>query len=66
MNDDVNLTMGFPQLLDYLHHKHGLSEAMLDHVNILALQGYLSTLKMQQRASIVKLVHDWIPTYATL
>jgi hypothetical protein len=58
--------VGFLYLMEFLQHKHGLSEAVMDLVNILALQGYLSSLKLPQCASTVKLIHDWIPTYATL
>lgn len=66
MDDSIYSSMGYSQLMEYVHQKHGLSEAVMDWVNILALQGYLLKLKVQHRASIVKWVHDWILTYTTL
>lgn len=36
------------------------------HLNTLALQYYLNSLKPHQKASTVKLLHDWSPTYSTL
>ncbi len=58
--------MGYPPLLNYLQHKHGMCEGKLDCVNLLALQDHLSKLKYRTRALIIKLIHDGIPTYATM
>jgi len=66
LDDSVYSSMGCSQLLEYIQWKHGLQEAKMERVNILVLQGCLTKLKFHKRASIVKLIHDWIPTYATL
>ncbi len=59
-------TMGYTPLLKYLQHKHSIYAGKLDRINLLALQEYLNKLKYQKRALIIKLIHDWVPTYATL
>jgi len=38
----------------------------MDKINILALQRFLSSLKVHKRASIRKMIHNWIPTYSML
>jgi len=50
----------------YLHQKHNLSPAKMDKVNTIALQSYLSSLKIHKCASIVKMIHNWIATYRML
>jgi hypothetical protein len=53
-------------LLTYIHKKHNICSAKLDMINTGGLQSYLGKLKIAQRASVVKLIHNWIPTNALL
>ena len=57
---------GYTALSDYLHQKHNLSPAKMDKVNVLALQSFLSSMKVHKQASIIKMIHNWIPTYSML
>jgi hypothetical protein len=65
-DNGIYSTLGYTDLQEYLHRKHRLSPAILDKVNVHALQGFLSSLKLHKRASIVKMIHNWIPTYSML
>lgn len=56
----------YDALMNYINNKHGLSPSKIQHINIYALQSYLSKLKKFQRVSIVKMIHNWIPTYSIL
>jgi hypothetical protein len=49
-------------LLAYIHKKHKICQAKLEDMNLTGLQTYLGKLKHFQRASMAKLLHDWIPT----
>jgi len=57
---------GYSALQDYLHQKYNLSPAKMDKVNVLALQSFLSSLKVHKRASKIKMIQNWIPTYSML
>lgn len=57
---------GYTALSDYLHQKHNLSPAKMDKVNVLALQSFLSSMKVHKQASFIKMIHNWIPTYSML
>lgn len=58
--------IAFSALANYIHHKHNLTEAKLQRVHMVALSSHLATLKPYQRASMVKMIHGWIPTYGIL
>jgi hypothetical protein len=49
-------------IIEYSSKKHNLTEDKLYHVDINGLQHYLKSLRPHNRASIVKLIHRWIPT----
>jgi hypothetical protein len=53
-------------LLDYIHKKHKICNATLNTINTDGLRSYLNRQSFFQRASTVKLIHDWIPTYVLL
>jgi hypothetical protein len=59
-------TLGFNTLLEYLQKKHNLSMAKLQNTNLTVLQNHLLSLKPHNRATICKLIHNWIPTYSVL
>ncbi len=40
--------------------------SIMQHVNTSALQRYLLTLPIMRQANTIKLIHGWIPTYASL
>jgi hypothetical protein len=63
-DNSIYSTSGHTDLQEYLHQKHNLSPVILDKVNAHALQGFLTSLKIHKRASIVKMIHNWIPTYS--
>jgi hypothetical protein len=54
------------EILEYIARKHGLTEDKMYHVDTSSLQTYLKALSPHNRASIVKLMHRWIPTNASL
>jgi len=58
--------MGYKDLLSYIEEKHSLSSEKIDKVNLFALSTYLLSLSPFQRASMVKTIHDWIPTHSNL
>jgi hypothetical protein len=67
-----NLDTGFYSMIGYhspakyISDKHNICDAKLQKVHMIALSKYLSSLKPFQRASIVKVIHGWIPTYGML
>jgi hypothetical protein len=44
LTEGVFSTIGYPTLLKYIQHKHGMREGKLDRVNLLALQAYFTRL----------------------
>jgi hypothetical protein len=67
-----NLTSSIPEALSfastlvYISKKHSISKAIHNNTNFLALKQYLSSLSVFTRANTVKLIHGWVPTYASL
>jgi hypothetical protein len=59
-------SMGYRALEKFIHQKHMLCPAKLDEVNTQALHNYLSSLTIFQRASTVKLIQKWTPTFSSL
>jgi hypothetical protein len=66
LDHGVYSTLGYEDLLNYISKKHLLTPSKLDKTNVIALQGYLSSLKTFQRVSMAKMIHNWIPTYSKL
>jgi len=59
-------TIGYSDMLEYICNKHHLNQARLQDVNLYAIHHHLSTLTVHSRASLVKMMHGWIPTYSQL
>jgi len=57
---------GETALLQYLTNKHKLSEGKMEGIDWQALARFLRSLSPQQRATQVKLQHNWIPTNSFL
>ena len=49
-------------MANYINRKHNLTSAKLHHVHLNSLGHCLRKLKPPQRATMVKLIHGWIPT----
>jgi hypothetical protein len=65
-NTNIHSCISFQSSVQYNSQKHQLNHAKLQHVNLFALQAYLQDLPIFTRASTVKLIDRWIPTYASL
>ena len=48
-------------LLDYIHRKHGMSEAKRDQICSEDLRSFLLSLLYHRRATTIKLIHWWMP-----
>jgi hypothetical protein len=59
-------TLAYNSSTQYLHSKHKLMTAKVEHINTVALQQYLSKLPIFKRATIVKMIHGWNPSLAIL
>ncbi len=66
LSQNLFWTLGFTSFQTYIRQKHNITPVKLQHVNLDALQWYLSTLKESKRATTSKLIHNWIPTYSIL
>jgi hypothetical protein len=66
MSIDVACTLLWDSTATYIHRKHGLSFSKLQHVNTNALKQYILSLPITKCANIVKVMHGWVPTYASL
>jgi len=58
--------MGYENTLRYITQKHNISPHHIGEINQIALKRYLLSQKKIIRASTVKLIHGWKPTYASL
>jgi hypothetical protein len=65
-DNGIYSSFGYSALSTYLHQKDNLSPEKIDRINIDALQNYLSSLKIHTRASVIKMIHNWIPTFGML
>jgi hypothetical protein len=65
-NTEFLSSIRYEKLAEYLQEKHSICSSKLDKVNTQALHTYLSSLKIHQRASVIKLIRKWIPTYSNL
>jgi hypothetical protein len=61
-------SIGCNNMINYIGTKHNLShdKLELENANLIALQGYMSGIGLQQRAAVVKEIHDWIHIYSSL
>lgn len=62
INEGIMQSLHTEAILEYISKKHNLTEDKLYHMDINELQHYLKSLRPHNRASIVKLIHQWIPT----
>jgi len=49
-----------------LESRHSLTAPKLTHINTNALHPYIESLRIQKRATVLKLLHGWVPTYSSL
>jgi hypothetical protein len=66
LSTDILAFLGFDTAAAYLQNKHGLKYEKLHYLNMEALSWHISGLNLFQRASYVKLIHDWVPTFLPL
>jgi hypothetical protein len=66
LSSSLTDALGYNDTLLYIKQKHSLSTAALSHLNSTALKGALDSVSLFKRASIIKLIHGWAPTYANL
>jgi hypothetical protein len=59
-------TLSYKDTIDYISHKHGITQALLERISIHALRQHIESLPIHIRASTIKLIHGWMPTYAIL
>ncbi len=62
----VNDALGYHEILTFASGKHDFHPYDIDRINTNALKKALNSMKIFQRASTVKLIHGWAPTYAFL
>jgi hypothetical protein len=62
LDDGIQESMYTEAILKYLHKKHNICRAKLDTINTDGMKSYMRKLKITQRASVAKLIRDWIPT----
>jgi len=63
---DIYTSLSFPSMSSYLGSKHNLSPTHLHEINSRDLQHFLGNQTVHYRATFVKLIHGWIPTYEFL
>jgi len=62
----VNDSLGYNDMLELIDHKHNINITTINHINTIAQKKTLSAMKVFQRASTVKLLQGWAPTFASL
>lgn len=62
MNWGLYVSLGYQALATYISQRHSLTPSIM----VLALQTVIRGLKIHQRATTVKLIHGWVPTYGDL
>lgn len=65
-NSEIHATLSFEKTSTYLFNRHGLSDSKLAHTNVQALWHHIESMPIHTRASTIKLIHGWMPTYAIL
>lgn len=66
LTDSLNELLGYENTLQYISKKDNISSYHIGGINQHALKKYLLSQKVFTRASTVKLIHGWIPTYVSL
>ncbi len=66
LSSSITDALSWEHIKEYICNKHNLSEGKLQHINPKVLKHYLSSIKIIKWANIVKLIHGWIPAYASL
>ena len=51
-------------LHQYLSDKHHLSTTEMEHIDFDAFAATIKDMKIEQKARIIKLLHDWLPTFS--
>jgi hypothetical protein len=62
LNEGVIQTLQSKALQAYIEKKHNISAEKLIHVDTVSMNNYLKALRPHNRATMVKLIHRWIPT----
>jgi hypothetical protein len=62
LNEGILQTLYTDEIITYIAKKHNMTEDKLHQVDTNGLKGYLRSLRPHNRASIIKLIHRWIPT----
>jgi hypothetical protein len=65
-DDSIHTQQHEESLSNYIKQKHGLSTGKKNNVNLEALESYMKSKPILQRANMAKLHHRWIPTNAHL
>jgi len=66
LGHELQSLLSFSPTSSYICSKHNFNKSALDKVNIFALGQYIKSLNIHWRATTVKLIHGWIPTFASL
>jgi hypothetical protein len=66
INEGILQTLYTEDILAYISRKHNITEEKLYHIDTTGLQTYLKSTQPHTRASIIKLMHRWIPTNVLL
>jgi hypothetical protein len=66
INEGILQTLYMEDILAYISRKHNITEEKLYHIDTLGLQTYLKSSQPHTRASVIKLMHRWIPMNAFL
>jgi hypothetical protein len=66
LRSELQSHLSFSTTSSYICMKHNLPTSIIEKINIVALGNYLQDLPFHWRASMVKLIHNWIPTFSSL
>jgi hypothetical protein len=65
-NSEIFATLSYEDKIDYIRHKHGITQALLERISLHALRQHIEALPVHIRASTIKFIYGWMPTYAIL
>jgi len=63
---EIYTTLSYESTAKYLESRLSLTPSKLIHITSTALRRYMESLKIHKRATTIKLLHGWAPTYASL
>jgi hypothetical protein len=66
LNEGVLQTIHSEEIQAYIAKKHNITSDKLSHIDTISLKNCLKALRPHNRAMMVKLIHQWIPTNAFL